>query len=151
MPDLDFATEPLNATAPLDRISLLGHPDDVLLHPDLSTAEKREILAAWASDSHAVPDRPGLRQLDSGAVVGVDAILRALRTLDGAEGEGTPPKRQAGPRRRRTLIPFIRTAFRRRDDDDDPPPTPAAAFPLGMELALRRKWEQGQDAEPLAA
>lgn len=151
MPDLDLATEPLDPTAPLDSVRLLGHPDDVLLQPDLSRSEKREILAAWASDAHAVPDRPGLRQLDSGAVVGVDTILRALRTLDGVEGERMPPKRQAGPRRRRTLLPLIRTAFRRRDDDDDPPPTPAAAFPLGMELALRRKWEQGQDAEPLAA
>lgn len=151
MADLDLAPMPLNPTTPADRARLLGHPDDVLLQPDLTVAEKREILAAWASDAHAVPDRPGFRQLDSGAVVGVDAILRALRTLDGVEGERAPPNRKTGPRRRRTLLPFMRTAFRRRDDDDDPPPTPAAAFPLGMELALRRKWEQSQEGEPLAA
>jgi hypothetical protein len=33
----------------------------------------------------------------------------------------------------------------RRDDDDDPPPCPAAALPLGLELALRRKWEPQPD------
>jgi hypothetical protein len=40
-----------------------SHPEDVLAAPQLSTAEKRCVLAAWASDAFAVDDNPWLRQL----------------------------------------------------------------------------------------
>jgi hypothetical protein len=61
------------------------HPRDVVAHPFLSIAEKRAILASWASDASAIascPARrahPGLR-----APVTIDEILEALRELDGA-------------------------------------------------------------------
>src|SRR4051812_25040058 len=51
---------------------VLGHPDDVVRHPRMTLAEKRAVLAAWASDAHAVEDAPGLRQLDDGSLVAVD-------------------------------------------------------------------------------
>ncbi len=38
-------------------------PDDVLKDPHLTHAEKREILASWASDVSAVQDEPTLRWL----------------------------------------------------------------------------------------
>lgn len=58
------------------------HPDEVLADPSLWDEEKRALLAAWASDAHAVEGRPTLRQLDSGAIVPVSEILAALRSLD---------------------------------------------------------------------
>ena len=59
-----------------------GHPDDVLRHPTMSIAEKRALLASWASDARAIPGVPILRQLDDGSVLMVDQILRALTALD---------------------------------------------------------------------
>lgn len=38
-------------------------PDDVLKDPHLTTAQKREVLASWASDASAVQDEPTLRWL----------------------------------------------------------------------------------------
>jgi hypothetical protein len=139
---------PSSVTAPACRVASLGHPEDVLLQPDLTKAEKRAILASWASDAHAVPDQPGLRRLDSGAVVDVDEVLRALRALDGADDGRRPPTKATSRRRRPGSF---RVFLTRRRDDDDPPPAPAAAFPLGMELALRRKWDGCGEPDPLAA
>ena len=128
-----------------DKASVLGHPDDVLSASDLTVAEKRELLAAWASDAHAVRDTPALRQLDSGAVVSVDEVLGALRALDPSDAEGT---RASHPGRKRRRL-FCQWRGPTRDDDDDPPPCPAAALPFGLELARRRKWDRAP--EPLAA
>lgn len=91
----------------------------------MSLEEKRAILAAWASDAHAVEGAPALRQLDSGAVVQVDDVLSALRRLDRLASHGWPP--EAGPppkpisRARRRLKPWTFRS-RRRDDDEGPPP-----------------------------
>ena len=80
-----------NSASPAGKArATLSHPDEVLWHPELTSVEKREILAAWASDANAVPDAPGLRQLDSGAVVSVDAVLEALRTLDAGDRDRCP-------------------------------------------------------------
>ena len=124
----------------------LGHPDDVLHHRALSPAEKRSILASWASDAHAVVDAPTMRQLDNGAIVDLDVILRALRTLDGAEdgGETVAPRtltdvrwwRSAG-RHEAVLTRWRKRqqSARRHDDDDDPPPCPvSSAAPLPPRL-----------------
>jgi hypothetical protein len=35
-----------------------NHPDQMLSHSGLTVAGKRGILASWASDIHAVDDRP---------------------------------------------------------------------------------------------
>ena len=43
------------------------HPSEVLANPDLTVAERRAILASWASDARAVEDAPQLRQLEARA------------------------------------------------------------------------------------
>lgn len=103
--------------------------------PDPSADEKRALLASWVSDAHAVPDRPALRRLDTGVVVALDDILRALKALDDDEDGVTTPARVSPradllDRRRRAVMveKFARTVRRRRrDDDDEPPPCPAVA------------------------
>ena len=62
--------------------AIYTHPSDVTSDPKLTTAEKKAVLASWISDARAVENAPSLRRLDSGAVVEVDAILRALVLLD---------------------------------------------------------------------
>jgi hypothetical protein len=59
------------------------HPKDVLAHPSLSIAEKRAILASWASDAAAISSCPSLRSpAGLRAPVSIDDILEALRALD---------------------------------------------------------------------
>ena len=61
--------------------SVFDHPRDVLADTTLSRAEKRAILASWASDAAAVTSCPSLR---AGAkrTVSIDEILEALSSLD---------------------------------------------------------------------
>ncbi|WP_020187073.1 hypothetical protein [Methylopila sp. 73B] len=105
--------------------SLFAHPDEVIDDPRLTPGEKRAILAAWASDRHALEEAPGLRQLESGAIVPLEAIRAALRALDAAE---TPRRyvQRAAPRRFRIRRPRggLRSALNRQPDDDPPPPKP---------------------------
>jgi hypothetical protein len=59
------------------------HPRDVVTHPSLTLAEKRAILASWASDATAIASSPALRAPDGlKGPVSVDAILDSLRELD---------------------------------------------------------------------
>lgn len=111
----------------------VGHPDEVLEDPRLSTKAKRALLASWASDANAVPHVPTLRQLPDGSIVNFDDILRALKSLDELEGsealeESDSPKWQRSFKRRRASI-FRKWPWKHRgpDDDDDPPPCPAYA------------------------
>jgi hypothetical protein len=101
------------------------HPDEVVDRAGMSLEEKRAVLAAWASDAHAVEGMPSLRQLDSGAVVRIDDVLAALRRLDRLARCGRPsgpkPPSPGRGRARRRPGPWLRR-FRRRDDDDGPPP-----------------------------
>jgi hypothetical protein len=64
--------------------TIFDHPRDVVSHPSLTTAEKRAILASWASDASAIASCPALRA-PSGLKrpVTVDEILDALCELDG--------------------------------------------------------------------
>src|SRR4051794_6937505 len=60
-----------------------NHPRDVLDDPDMTTHEKRAILAAWASDACALEAVPALRRSPPGKPpVAVDEIFDALRDLD---------------------------------------------------------------------
>jgi hypothetical protein len=133
--------EPLPA-----KVLTFTHPDEVLQDRSLAAADKRAILAAWASDAHAVPDLPAMRQLHSGAIVGVDVVLAALRSLDGPEAR-VPQDARPSWSRPRLPVRMRRTRFWRRpnrNDDDDPPPTPVGALPPLFELRLRdrqRAWQ----------
>jgi len=65
-------------------------PRDVISHPGLSLAEKRAILASWASDASAIASCPALRAPEGlKAPVSIDDILEALCALDG--GPPHPP------------------------------------------------------------
>jgi hypothetical protein len=60
-----------------------SRPADVMRDFDLTTNEKRAILASWASDACAVEAAPSLRCAPgSAAEVTIDEILDALRALD---------------------------------------------------------------------
>ena len=70
--------------------TVFDHPKDVVAHPALGLAEKRAILASWASDASAIASRPALRAPEGlKAPVSIDAILEALCELDG--GRRNPP------------------------------------------------------------
>lgn len=105
------------------------NPADVAEDPRLTVEEKRATLAAWASDVRAVPNAPGLRQLDNGAVVRIDDILQALASLDKVAEPAAILSAESLPngRRRTNLAARLKFALRRnrRDDDDEPPPCPA--------------------------
>ncbi|BAQ45827.1 hypothetical protein [Methylobacterium aquaticum] len=111
--------------------AVFRHPREILAHPQLSRAEKRTILASWASDACALENAPALRCLTGTRAepVPLDAVLAALAELD---QDAVPPVRREPPRKRprglANLHRFVRS--RRRDDDDDPPPCPAVAMPV---------------------
>ena len=117
--------------------AIYTHPDDVTSDSKLTTAEKRAVLASWISDARAIENAPSLRRLDSGAVVDLDAILKALRSLD----ELTAPRRSA-------VLKWLRRGGSpgSNDDDDDPPPAPAGIGipfrpkPLPPAHSARSQW-----------
>jgi hypothetical protein len=68
------------------RLEDYPHPRAVALAGDLSLAEKRQLLAAWASDAHALEGRPAFRWLPgTPGPVPVDHVLAALAQLDGED------------------------------------------------------------------
>ncbi len=71
--------------------TVFSHPRDVVADQNLSLAEKRAILASWASDASAIASCPALRAPDGlKAPVHIDEILESLRALAG-NGPRTPP------------------------------------------------------------
>lgn len=59
-------------------------PFDVIRHPQLEPEVKRAILASWASDAHAVENRPALRHPpELGRPIPYDDVIAALHDLDG--------------------------------------------------------------------
>ena len=70
--------------------TVFEHPKDVVMHPSLTLAEKRAILAFWASNASAIASCPALRAPEGLKMpVSIDAILEALCELDG--GPRNPP------------------------------------------------------------
>src|SRR5271165_1511613 len=70
--------------------TVFEHPKDVVAHSSLTPAEKRAILASWASDASAIASCPSLRAPEGlKAPVAIDEILEALCALDG--GPRHPP------------------------------------------------------------
>ena len=63
--------------------TVFKQPRDVLGDATLSRAEKRAILASWASDAAAVSSCPNLRAVPgANSIVSIDDILEALSSLD---------------------------------------------------------------------
>ena len=63
---------------------LIGYfkPAEIVHDPALTLARKRQLLAYWASDIHAVRGAPALRSYASGPAVLIDDIQAALVELD---------------------------------------------------------------------
>lgn len=63
---------------------LLGfaRPRDIVNDPVLTLARKRQLLAYWASDIHAVRNFPSLRSYAFGTSVSIDELQEALLALD---------------------------------------------------------------------
>jgi hypothetical protein len=81
--------------------SVYEDPRDVLADEELTVAEKRSILASWASDAAAVTSRPLLRAIPGRRKpVSIDDILEALSELDNGPRPpgGIPARRQSTSR-----------------------------------------------------
>jgi hypothetical protein len=88
--------------------TVFEHPRDVVAHPDLTLAEKRAILASWASDASAIASCPALRAPKGlKAPVSIDAILEALC-------EGRPAAHPAGRQAESSLLDIARSCCLRR-------------------------------------
>jgi hypothetical protein len=82
-PDRSFDENVYDLNAILHPGSVFDHPRDVLADTTLSRAEKRAILASWASDAAAVTSCPSLRAIPGARrMVSIDEILEALSSLD---------------------------------------------------------------------
>jgi hypothetical protein len=80
----DFSEMLINDDTFVTDSDLLGfnRPRDIVQDPVLTRARKRQLLAHWASDIHAVPGSPALRSYTYGTTVSIDEIQAALRALD---------------------------------------------------------------------
>jgi hypothetical protein len=81
--DRDFDDNVYDLNPILHPGTVFDHPRDVLADATLSRAEKRAILASWASDAAAINSCPALREVPgTGKIVSIDDILEALSSLD---------------------------------------------------------------------
>ncbi len=123
----DQTTGALLADELLSRKSLtFAHPEEVVNDQELTLADKRS-LVSWASDALAVENSPSLRQLASGAVVCVDDVLAALKTLDLGQSRHDAALTFSHSFPRRRSKPAARRLNLRPDDDNEPPPPLAGA------------------------
>ncbi len=89
-PTTAFDDNVVDLNALLHPGTMFNHPRDVVADQSLSIAEKRAILASWASDASAIASCPALRAPSGLKVpVAIDEILEALQELD--EGPRNPP------------------------------------------------------------
>ena len=126
---------------PAERVPVddeLHTPREVLNHPAMSIEAKRATLASWASDRYAVPNFPGVRQLENGSLVSLAEILQALRDLDDEPDDRVPQRCSST---NLVSLAELRRSNRKKSakyrlttrwpHDDDPPSSPAAApFPV---------------------
>ena len=108
--DLDVLLHPARAFA---------HPRDVVADADLTTNEKRAILASWASDACAIEAAPALRQSPAGPPVTFDEIMEALRELDAQVRRADAP--HTPPHYRQVVGHGLRRPRRRRDGEGGAP------------------------------
>jgi hypothetical protein len=109
--DLDALLHPAQA---------FEHAMKVVDDPDLTLAEKRAILASWASDACAAEETPALRQPPgSPRRVEFDDVMDALRALDRRTGDRPPPHYRRVLAERRPGV-FGRRSQPRRAGDPGP-------------------------------
>src|SRR5579871_446153 len=94
--------------APLRQVWQFRYPHQVVIDPSLDRDEKRAILAAWASDEHAVESMPTLRYLPgTPAPVTFSSIMEARAHLDrlssAANDDDPPPLLPASKRCNRSF------------------------------------------------
>jgi hypothetical protein len=80
-----------------------SHPRDVLKDPGLNLAEKRQVLASWASDASSVREEPSLRWLlGTPEPAPLADVQEALARLDlwEAAAESAPPRERKRPSNR---------------------------------------------------
>jgi hypothetical protein len=87
----DRHDDSFDLTALLHPAQTFAQPMDVVNDLDLTLAEKRAILAAWASDACAVEAVPALRRRPGHSPVQFDDIMEALRVLDRRAAERGKP------------------------------------------------------------
>ena len=124
---------------PLKKSVLFVHPDEVLSDRELSIEDKRSLLASWVSDAFSVENSPSLRQLASGAVVRVDDIMAALKSLDEPRHEATFTGKQVARRRSRGS----------RNDDEPPPPAAGAGISSAWKVLIAMR-QDGMSAASAA-
>jgi hypothetical protein len=76
---------PFDIEALLHPSRAFRHPLDVVRDADMTLAEKRSVLASWASDACANESNPALRASATGNVVNYDDIIDALQSLDAGQ------------------------------------------------------------------
>jgi hypothetical protein len=113
---------PFDLTTLLHPAQAFSHPLDVINDCDLTLAEKRAILASWASDACAVEANPALRRAPATGTVLFDDVIDALRALDQQAAEQRKPL----PHYRRVLDRRTLTASgrnsRQKDENGDQGP-----------------------------
>jgi hypothetical protein len=80
---------PFDIDALLHPSRAFRHPLDVVRYTDMTVAEKRSVLASWASDACAIESNPALRATRNGNVVNYDDIIDALQSLDAGQSADT--------------------------------------------------------------
>jgi hypothetical protein len=80
---------PFDIDALLHPSKAFRHPLDVVRDADMTVAEKRSVLASWASDACAIESNPGLRAAATGSVVSYDDIIDAVQSLEGGQSSET--------------------------------------------------------------
>lgn len=80
----DLSLEPYDFDAFVSDSDLIGfnRPSEIVHDPMLTLERKRQLLAYWGSDIHAVAGTPALRAYAFGAAVSIDDIQAALCELD---------------------------------------------------------------------
>ena len=95
---LQVRKAPFDIDALLRPSRALRHPLDVVRDTDMTVAEKRSVLASWASDACAIESNPALRATATGNVVNYDDIIdaRCSRSMTGSPRTRWPTRSSAG-------------------------------------------------------
>ncbi len=79
---LDQSSAPAPSSYLESRRAALTDPWEVVLDPNLTSSEKKEILSDWASAARAIIGRPGEHAGAAGTVAWWDDLAEGLRLVD---------------------------------------------------------------------